>query len=335
MPDSEASVESWPPARDSKQKVVVPPPLAGGGGDAASADGGGGKWVSRALTLFRLDGRRGAIAKASRLAADGDGGEDVFDGSASLDADGRAVLKAIAPRSRLTAAAVRTASDAAEAVGLVRSSAPRPPLWLRLIATLLQGGVSVARELRSGISVLVHCSDGWDRTPALTSLAQILVDPYFRTVEGLCVLLQKEWCSFGHRFARRNGTGASDHDRADADDGQRAPVFVQFVDSLWQLRRQQARGALEWTDDLLVAVAEHSYSACFGTFLHESEKDRSDAGVPGKTQSLWSYLLHPMMRSRFFDPSFVATASASAMPLVLNAEVGDLIVWPFWRARFT
>ncbi len=28
-----------------------------------------------------------------------------------------------------------------------------------------------------GVSVLVHCSDGWDRTSQLTSLAQLFMDP--------------------------------------------------------------------------------------------------------------------------------------------------------------
>jgi len=36
-------------------------------------------------------------------------------------------------------------------------------------------------------SVLVHCSDGWDRTPQLTALAQLLLDPSFRTRAYLAV----------------------------------------------------------------------------------------------------------------------------------------------------
>ena len=37
------------------------------------------------------------------------------------------------------------------------------------------------------VSVLVHCSDGWDRTSQLTSLSQLMMDPYYRTVEGFKV----------------------------------------------------------------------------------------------------------------------------------------------------
>lgn len=36
-------------------------------------------------------------------------------------------------------------------------------------------------------SVLVHCSDGWDRTAQLTSLSMIMLDSYYRTLEGFQV----------------------------------------------------------------------------------------------------------------------------------------------------
>lgn len=48
--------------------------------------------------------------------------------------------------------------------------------------------------------MVVHCSDGWDRTCQLTSLAMLMLDGYYRTIRGFEVLLEKEWLSFGHRF---------------------------------------------------------------------------------------------------------------------------------------
>lgn len=38
-----------------------------------------------------------------------------------------------------------------------------------------------------GVSVLVHCSDGWDRTAQVCSVASVLLDPYYRTLKGLMV----------------------------------------------------------------------------------------------------------------------------------------------------
>lgn len=36
-------------------------------------------------------------------------------------------------------------------------------------------------------SVLVHCSDGWDRTSQVCSLGSLLLDSYYRTVKGFMV----------------------------------------------------------------------------------------------------------------------------------------------------
>src|SRR5690349_21392649 len=49
-------------------------------------------------------------------------------------------------------------------------------------------------------SILVHCSDGWDRTAQITSLSMMLMDPFFRSISGFIVLIEKEWISFGHKF---------------------------------------------------------------------------------------------------------------------------------------
>ena len=38
-------------------------------------------------------------------------------------------------------------------------------------------------------------------------MAQILLDPYFRTIEGFEVLVMKDWVYFGHPFEERMGHG--------------------------------------------------------------------------------------------------------------------------------
>lgn len=74
--------------------------------------------------------------------------------------------------------------------------------------------------------VLVHCSDGWDRTAQLCSLTQIMLDPFYRTLKGLEVVIEKEWISFGYQFDKRSGNFQDEGHEAD----ERSPVFIQFLD---------------------------------------------------------------------------------------------------------
>ena len=62
--------------------------------------------------------------------------------------------------------------------------------WLQHMAGLLRAAVAVAAAIeKEARPVLVHCSDGWDRTPQIVALAQILLDPFYRTIEVKIYLL--------------------------------------------------------------------------------------------------------------------------------------------------
>ncbi|KAJ1987835.1 phosphatidylinositol-3-phosphatase ymr1 [Coemansia spiralis] len=77
--------------------------------------------------------------------------------------------------------------------------------WLRHIENIMVGVKTITEAISLGHHVLVHCSDGWDRTAQLTSLAQLCLDPFYRTIRGFAVLVEKEWVSFGHQFTLRCG----------------------------------------------------------------------------------------------------------------------------------
>ena len=44
-----------------------------------------------------------------------------------------------------------------------------------------------------------------DRTAQLCALGQMILDGYYRTLRGFAVVIEKDWISFGHRFATRCG----------------------------------------------------------------------------------------------------------------------------------
>ncbi|OTB05013.1 hypothetical protein M426DRAFT_320333 [Hypoxylon sp. CI-4A] len=78
--------------------------------------------------------------------------------------------------------------------------------WLKHITGILDGSALIARQVGIRHShVLIHCSDGWDRTSQLSALSQLMLDPYYRTIDGFIVLVEKDWLSFGHMFQQRSG----------------------------------------------------------------------------------------------------------------------------------
>lgn len=106
-----------------------------------------------------------------------------------------------------------------------------------------------------------------DRTAQLTSLSQLMIDPFYRTVEGFLTLMQKEWCSFGHKFEDRLGTRRSHHKEI-------SPVCLQFLDCVWQLQRQFPT-AFEYSGQFVTFISQAMYSGLFLNFRRNSERDRS------------------------------------------------------------
>uniref|UniRef100_A0AAY5L4N3 phosphatidylinositol-3,5-bisphosphate 3-phosphatase n=1 Tax=Esox lucius TaxID=8010 RepID=A0AAY5L4N3_ESOLU len=191
--------------------------------------------------------------------------------------------------------------------------------WLEYIRVLLAGAVRIADKLESGkTSVVVHCSDGWDRTAQLTSLAMLMLDGHYRTLRGFQVLLEKEWISFGHKFAARVGHGDNNHANSE-----RSPLFVQFIDCVWQMTRQFP-AAFEFNELFLITILDHLYSCLFGTFLYNSEQERNT-----KTVSLWSYI--NSQPDDFTNPFYVDYEHHVLYPL---ASIRHLELWTSYYVRW-
>ncbi|XP_045542316.1 myotubularin-related protein 2 [Papilio machaon] len=205
--------------------------------------------------------------------------------------------------------------------------------WLKHIKCILAGAVRIVDKVENHkTSVLVHCSDGWDRTAQLTALAMLMLDPYYRTLRGFQVLIEKEWLAFGHKFQLRIGHGDERHSDAD-----RSPVFVQWVDCVWQLQ-QQFPTAFEFTERLLITIVDHLYSCRFGTFLFNTERERVKEEVKNKTVSLWSYInsrqdlyLNPL----YWGPSSGVGAQAQySRPQIVLVPVASLRIIKLWKALY-
>ncbi|PKY45005.1 phosphatases II [Rhizophagus irregularis] len=182
--------------------------------------------------------------------------------------------------------------------------------WLKHISTLLVSAHVIIKTVNVNAShVLIHCSDGWDRTAQLTSISELCLDPYYRTFRGFQVLVEKEWVSFGHKFSDRSGHLSNERYFINMSNTNAAgsafnsvqskfykqshvreisPVFHQFLDCVYQLFHQNPT-RFEFNEDFLVGLHYHCYSCQFGTFLLNSEKERKENHVTEKTYSVWDY----------------------------------------------
>jgi hypothetical protein len=122
-----------------------------------------------------------------------------------------------------------------------------PATWIGHLSMILSSANDLACWISRGGSILVHCSDGWDRTAQLVSLTQLLVDPYFRTRRGFCILIEKDWIRFGHQFAARYGNPAGVHEKS--------PIMIQWLDTVFQIMRQFPR-AFEFNSEMLCDIAD-------------------------------------------------------------------------------
>ncbi|XP_071076372.1 myotubularin isoform X6 [Desmodus rotundus] len=189
---------------------------------------------------------------------------------------------------------------------------------------VLTGAIQVADKVSSGkSSVLVHCSDGWDRTAQLTSLAMLMLDSFYRSIEGFEILVQKEWISFGHKFASRIGHGDKNH--ADAD---RSPIFLQFIDCVWQMSKQFPT-AFEFNERFLITILDHLYSCRFGTFLYNCESARERQKVTERTVSLWSLI--NSNKDTFRNPFYTKEINRVLYPV---ASMRHLELWVNYYIRW-
>uniref|UniRef100_A0A8B9LTK1 phosphatidylinositol-3,5-bisphosphate 3-phosphatase n=1 Tax=Astyanax mexicanus TaxID=7994 RepID=A0A8B9LTK1_ASTMX len=157
--------------------------------------------------------------------------------------------------------------------------------WLQHLSVMLKAATLVSSAVeREGRPVLVHCSDGWDRTPQIVALAKLLLDPYYRTIEGFQVLVETEWLDFGHKFADRCGHGENAEDV-----NEQCPVFLQWLDCVHQLLKQFPC-LFEFTEAFLVKLVQHTYSCLYGTFLCNNAREREARNIYKRTCSVWSLL---------------------------------------------
>ncbi|RCN49531.1 hypothetical protein ANCCAN_04303 [Ancylostoma caninum] len=179
---------------------------------------------------------------------------------------------------------------------------------------------------------------------SFSSLMDLLFSGEVRADQGFKVLIRIEWVAFGHRFAERNGIYGkdvktkppnrallTDDPRAftdslhlqRADENERSPVFLQFLDAVHQLLHRFPT-AFQFSDAFLVEFARHVYSGLVGPFIFNSlQESRSmSKKMHCEVVSVWHYIEKNGERvtNALYDPRTVGKLPADAV-------VNNLRLW--------
>ncbi|XP_058011850.1 myotubularin-related protein 10 isoform X1 [Ahaetulla prasina] len=197
--------------------------------------------------------------------------------------------------------------------------------WLEYVRIFLKLSAELVYMLDSKhVSVILQEEEGRDLSCCVASLIQVMLDPHFRTIAGFQSLIQKEWVMAGHPFLDRcNHLKKSDKE---------SPLFLMFLDSVWQLLEQYP-SAFEFSEAYLTILYDSTRISLFGTFLfnspHQRVKQSTEFAISkniqlGDEKGLkfpsvwdWSLQLTPRDRLLFHNPLYIGKST----PCVCNGIV--------------
>ncbi|KAF3839554.1 hypothetical protein F7725_018271 [Dissostichus mawsoni] len=161
--------------------------------------------------------------------------------------------------------------------------------WLDYTRSCLRKASEVACLLRGGhLTVALQEADDRDMGCVVCSLVQT----------GFQSLVQKEWVMSGHRFYSRINYHRDN-------DKEEAPVFLLFLDCVWQLLSQYP-SRFQLTGDFLLALHDSIHLPLFSSFLANCQRERCKRSQnPGQSYTPvngWRDMLHPDSSSDPSDP---------------------------------
>lgn len=152
--------------------------------------------------------------------------------------------------------------------------------------------------------MVIRETGGRDFVLVVGSLAQLMLDSYYRTIRGFQTLLQKMWVVGGHQFLQRCSHIRCPVEENEKEDGE-SPVFLHFIDCVYQLT-QQFPAEFEFSETYLHALLDTLHACMFDTFLFDCEKQRDKlckSELQGKAMaSLWEFIAEELAGSRNSEP---------------------------------
>uniref|UniRef100_A0A673JMJ5 Myotubularin-related protein 10-like n=1 Tax=Sinocyclocheilus rhinocerous TaxID=307959 RepID=A0A673JMJ5_9TELE len=141
--------------------------------------------------------------------------------------------------------------------------------WMEYVRTFLRHAVEVVYMLESrNVPVILLEKEDRDLSCVISCLVQLMCDPHCRSLHGFQGLIQKEWVMAGHRFLDRCN-------HLKKNDKEESPVFLLFLDCVWQLWNQYP-AAFEFTEVYLTVLGDSMWVPIFSTFLFNCPRQRAE-----------------------------------------------------------
>lgn len=129
-------------------------------------------------------------------------------------------------------------------------------------------------------------------------------------------------------FARRYGHAGV------GKDSDRAPIFLQFVDAVWQVT-VQFPCVFEFNERFLVELMDSLFSCEYGTFLMDCQRERTQANVAGTTPSLWTVVNDADNVSRYINPLYDQESNLAGDGVIVpQVSLRDVQLWRAYYLRY-
>jgi len=217
------------------------------------------------------------------------------------------------------------------------------------VRSLISSSRKIAQILQSGVSVILQSKSHHLTRFILTSLALIILDPFYRTLQGFMILVEKEWIQFAFPFCTRRKSAELKSEISERDIIQDGDTrFLPFLACVWHIS-QATPSMFEFNESLLLFLADQSGFGRFGTFLtgvdHDdisgtpdhSTENRNYIGkerltfertVKHKIASVWNYV--DFHKDQFFNPLYIFEPGL----INLNLRPNQFSLWNSYFRRY-
>jgi len=155
----------------------------------------------------------------------------------------------------------------------------------RQYRSIIRAAKDVVLHIKAGHNVLIHCSDGWNRTAQVCALSKFLLDPYYHTKRGFQCLFEMDFMAFGHQLASRSLNNPIQ------DIGETGPIITQLLVCILKIIQDEKLN-LPWFKKVSSCILSIIYNdPCVYSFI-----DRS----PFKSRKIYQEYARAFMRNNSF-----------------------------------